>query len=234
MARKKSGETPFEHEDLDDPTGQGTPEILRSYDPDEIRRWVKYLCRMSGLTPTQLANEAGMVPSTLNKFLKSDDIKHKLSATTLGKLGQATGTAGTVEPGTPKTPKLTPDELRDVLRRFMEARGLHVKDWTRRAGVHSTSLYNFLNRYSQSMFHETCEKLAAAERVPVEVLLGEKSKQAGTKDIREGMDRAARRLMILRDAVIQMHEEGSTYQEIARTLRFVADELRDAPADDDT
>lgn len=85
-------ELPFTGEDLSDPTGEGRDAELRSYDVHEIRRWLKVLCRLSGLTPTQLAKAAGLAPSTLNRFLNSE-VKHRLSASTLSKIEGAAAVA---------------------------------------------------------------------------------------------------------------------------------------------
>lgn len=79
---------PFAGEDLSDPTGAGIDHELRSYEVPEIRRWLKVMCRLAGLSPTQLAKAAGLAPSTINRFLNSD-VKHRLSASTLKKIDSA-------------------------------------------------------------------------------------------------------------------------------------------------
>lgn len=79
---------PFAGEDLSDPTGEGRDHELRSFEPAEMRRWLKLMCRLSGLRPTELARAAGLAPSTVNRFLYGRP-KHRLSATTIQKIDQA-------------------------------------------------------------------------------------------------------------------------------------------------
>lgn len=89
VAKHKKGEVPFDGEDLEDPTGEQKAHVLRSYEPEEIRRWIKVLCRMSGLWPTELARNAGVAPSTVNRFVYNEDAKHRPSSRTLQKLDYA-------------------------------------------------------------------------------------------------------------------------------------------------
>lgn len=84
---------PFSEEDLSDPTGAGQDHVLRNYEADEIRRWIKVMCRMAGMSPTQLARAASVAPSTLNRFLNNPSVKHKPSTTTLGKIEGAASLA---------------------------------------------------------------------------------------------------------------------------------------------
>ena len=79
----------FEGEDLSDPTGVGEPHLLRTYDPDEIKRWVKWRCRASGLSPSMLAKKAGLSSSTITKYLADPNPKKRLSTGTLQMLDSA-------------------------------------------------------------------------------------------------------------------------------------------------
>ena len=63
--------------------------MLDTYEPDEIRRWIRALCFYANLTPTSLARLAGVAPSTVNKFLNDPTVKHQPSSTTLQKLESA-------------------------------------------------------------------------------------------------------------------------------------------------
>ncbi len=60
--------------------------VLRSHDPDEIRRWITDICRRTGLPPTKLAKESGLAPSTLNRFLYSANFEFTLSSSTIEKI----------------------------------------------------------------------------------------------------------------------------------------------------
>lgn len=77
---------PFNDEDLTDPTGEEKPWLLRSNDAEEIRRWIKYVCRVTGLAPTKLAKGAGIASSTINKFLYDQSYKFTPSSNTLEKI----------------------------------------------------------------------------------------------------------------------------------------------------
>jgi SOS-response transcriptional repressor LexA len=50
---------------------------------------VAAIVEVLGCTSTQLAREAGVVPSTLNRFLNSENVKHTLSARTIEKISEA-------------------------------------------------------------------------------------------------------------------------------------------------
>ncbi|KAA0576703.1 hypothetical protein [Azospirillum sp. Sh1] len=77
---------PFDGEDLSDPTGEGKPQLLRSNDADEIRRWIKYVCYLTNIAPTKLAKGAGIASSTINKFLYDQNYKFIPSSNTLEKI----------------------------------------------------------------------------------------------------------------------------------------------------
>ncbi|MBI3453564.1 MAG: helix-turn-helix transcriptional regulator [Rhodospirillales bacterium] len=62
---------------------------------------------------------------------------------------------------------------RAALKRFMELRGLKALPWCRRAHVGSGNLYNFFAGRSDSLSARVLEKLARAENVSVDALLGE-------------------------------------------------------------
>lgn len=74
---------------LADPTGRNQPHVLRSYEPDEIRRWLRVMIKMSGLSATALSKRANLAPSTINRFLNDPEVKHILSASTLSKIESA-------------------------------------------------------------------------------------------------------------------------------------------------
>lgn len=67
----------------------------------------------------------------------------------------------------------TPDELRDILRRFIKERGLKIARWAKDSGVSANSIYNFLNGHSDAMDLRTYAKLARTSGVPVWKLSGE-------------------------------------------------------------
>lgn len=55
---------------------------------EEIRAWLQMIFRLTGWSPSRLAQEAGVAPSTLNRFL-SEGGKHLPSSTTLGRIEEA-------------------------------------------------------------------------------------------------------------------------------------------------
>lgn len=67
----------------------------------------------------------------------------------------------------------TPDERRDILRRFIADNGLKIARWAKLAGVDKNSIYNFLNGHSQSLDLRTYAKLARAAETPVWKLTGD-------------------------------------------------------------
>lgn len=67
----------------------------------------------------------------------------------------------------------TPDELREILRGFINRNGLKIAPWARGAGVDKNSIYNFLNGHSQSLDASTYIKLANAVSAPLWTLTGD-------------------------------------------------------------
>ena len=67
----------------------------------------------------------------------------------------------------------TPDERREILRRFISDNQLKIAPWAKAAAVDKNSIYNFLNGHSQSLDHTTYAKLARASRIPVWKLNGD-------------------------------------------------------------
>jgi phage repressor protein C with HTH and peptisase S24 domain len=68
----------------------------------------------------------------------------------------------------------TPDEKREILRKFINDNGLKIARWCKSSGVDKNSLYNFLNGHSQSLDLRTYAKLARTAEVPVWKLSGDK------------------------------------------------------------
>lgn len=67
----------------------------------------------------------------------------------------------------------TPDEKREIIRKFMAERALKPATWAKAAGVNKNSLYNFLNGHSDGLDTLTYGKLARAAEVPSWRLTGE-------------------------------------------------------------
>ena len=67
----------------------------------------------------------------------------------------------------------TPDEKREILRRFIKDGNLKIARWAKDAGVDKNSIYNFLNGHSQSLDLRTYAKLARAAESPVWRLTGD-------------------------------------------------------------
>jgi repressor LexA len=65
------------------------------------------------------------------------------------------------------------DKRRRALLRFMAERGLTPAEWARRANISSSSLYNFLNSYSDSLSIQTLDALARAAGVSTARLVGD-------------------------------------------------------------
>lgn len=59
----------------------------------------------------------------------------------------------------------TADERREILRKFIQARGLKIASWCKKSGVDKNSVYNFLNNHSQSLDDRTYGKLARTAQV---------------------------------------------------------------------
>jgi phage repressor protein C with HTH and peptisase S24 domain len=68
---------------------------------------------------------------------------------------------------------MTPDEKRNLLRRFIKDRGLKVARWAKESGVAANSLYNFLNDHSDALDPRTYAKLARTAQVPAWKLSGD-------------------------------------------------------------
>jgi hypothetical protein len=80
---------------------------LPSIEPAAVRRWVLHICKSAGVTPTELARQAGVVQSTLNRFLNEQEGGQKnLSGTTLQKLRKAAARL-LAKAGRSELPKLT-------------------------------------------------------------------------------------------------------------------------------
>lgn len=67
----------------------------------------------------------------------------------------------------------SPDERRDILRSFMNERGLKTAKWAKESGVAANSIYNFLNGHSEALDLVTYGKLARTAEVAVWRLNGE-------------------------------------------------------------
>jgi Peptidase S24-like len=67
----------------------------------------------------------------------------------------------------------TADEKREILRKFINERGLKIARWCKESGVDKNSVYNFLNSHSQSLDLRTYGKLARTAQVPVWKLSGD-------------------------------------------------------------
>jgi hypothetical protein len=67
----------------------------------------------------------------------------------------------------------TPDERREILRRFIVERGLKIARWAKESGVDKNSIYNFLNGHSNGLDARTYAKLARTAEVPSWQLSGD-------------------------------------------------------------
>lgn len=67
----------------------------------------------------------------------------------------------------------TPDERREILRQFINDRGLKIARWAKDAGVDKNSIYNFLNGHSKALDMRTYAKLARIAEVPLHQLTGD-------------------------------------------------------------
>jgi transcriptional regulator with XRE-family HTH domain len=68
-------------------------EDRRSHDPQQkrVRELVELMLEATGMSPTELAREAGLSASTLTRFLHDREAKHVLSTRSLSKLSLASG-----------------------------------------------------------------------------------------------------------------------------------------------
>lgn len=67
----------------------------------------------------------------------------------------------------------TADERRQILRDFIQERGLKIARWAKDSGVDKNSIYNFLNDHSQGLDPRTYAKLARTAEVPAWKLSGD-------------------------------------------------------------
>jgi SOS-response transcriptional repressor LexA len=67
----------------------------------------------------------------------------------------------------------SPDDMRELLRSFIQERGLKVARWAKESAVAANSIYNFLNGHSEALDPRTYGKLARAAGVPIWRLTGE-------------------------------------------------------------
>lgn len=67
---------------------------------------------------------------------------------------------------------ISPEQLRDVLRTFMDAHSLKAKPWCDKAGVSPNLLYNFFREDSQGIRLDIALKLAQAAGVSISEMLG--------------------------------------------------------------
>jgi phage repressor protein C with HTH and peptisase S24 domain len=67
----------------------------------------------------------------------------------------------------------TADDRRELLRAFINERGLKIARWAKDSGVDKNSIYNFLNGHSQALDPRTYAKLARTVEVPSWKLTGD-------------------------------------------------------------
>jgi len=67
----------------------------------------------------------------------------------------------------------TPDERREILRKFIADRKLKIARWAKQSGVDKNSIYNFLNGHSNGLDPRTYAKLARTAEVPAWKISGE-------------------------------------------------------------
>ena len=116
------------------------------------------------------ARELEMCPDPLDGVVNHGDDKN-----TSGCEMQDANHIGMGEPyDTAEGMERTPDERREILRRFIVERKLKVARWAKASAVNSNSIYNFLNGHSQALDLLTYQKLARTAEVPVWRLNGDK------------------------------------------------------------
>ena len=71
---------------------------------EEIQAWVRAVLAWKGWTATEFARRAGVVPSTLNRFLNDPDATHSLSRKTIQLLERQAGLAFMEMPGAGRRP----------------------------------------------------------------------------------------------------------------------------------
>ena len=64
------------------------------------------------------------------------------------------------------------NQSRDSFKSFMEKRGLKPHPWAKKAGIRSSTLYNYLSGVSENLTADTLQKLAKAAGSSVDELLG--------------------------------------------------------------
>jgi len=62
---------------------------LREFNAEQVREWIKSACEELGISPTQLARNAQLAASTVNRFLRSKGQAGNLGATTIEALREA-------------------------------------------------------------------------------------------------------------------------------------------------
>jgi phage repressor protein C with HTH and peptisase S24 domain len=67
----------------------------------------------------------------------------------------------------------TADERREILREFINERGLKIARWAKDSGIDKNSVYNFLNGHSNALDPRTYAKLARVAEIPVWRISGE-------------------------------------------------------------
>ena len=67
----------------------------------------------------------------------------------------------------------TPDERREILRRFIADNRLKIARWAKESAVDKNSIYNFLNGHSQALDPRTYAKLGRTAGVPSWMLSGD-------------------------------------------------------------
>lgn len=81
---------------------------------------------------------------------------------------------GTCErPSKRRSMERTSDQKREILRSFINQRGVKIARWAKELGVDKNSIYNFLNGHSQALDLRTYAKLARSASVPVWQISGD-------------------------------------------------------------
>lgn len=62
------------------------------------REWAIDISRQTGLTATQIAKQAGLVPTTLTRLVANPDHQHALSSTTIDKIVRKFGVSPPISP----------------------------------------------------------------------------------------------------------------------------------------
>lgn len=137
-----------------------------------------YLLRVmerTGLTQTQLANRAGLDPSTLSRFLSEEREGHTLRASTLRKIEVATGVMLSEAPEAPATPGFSESEaaplqvetaspLQKIIA-ILAAAGANIDPWT----LHSPALEGAGYRRGDTLLVSLGETPAAGDIVCAQI-----------------------------------------------------------------